>query len=151
MNDHVRESVAGQSAGQEGSNKLLVERAFQEVFASDAFDEGAIARHFSPNYVQRTDGRKIDFQGFVAHVRELKRTLKNVKITLERAVAEGANVVSIHRAEAEKIAGGRIAIRVFALFEIAEGKIVFCDELTRLEAGAEEDRDLASRASTPEK
>jgi len=115
------------------------------VFASNAFDEGAIARYFSPRYVQKTDGRTLDYAGFVAHVRELKRTLKKVKITFERVIAEGANVVSIHRAEAEKIAGGRIAIRVFALFVIDDGMIVLCDELTRLEQGAHEDRDLASR------
>jgi hypothetical protein len=95
--------------------------------------------------MQKTDGRTLDFPEFVAHVRELKRTLKNVKITFERAVAKGANVVRVHRAEAEKVAGGRIAIRVFALFVIDAGKIVLCDELTRLEQGAAEDRDLASR------
>ena len=70
---------------------------------------------------------------------------ENVKITFECAVAEGANVVSIHRAEAEKVAGGKIAVRVFALFVIEDGKIVLCDELTRLEQGANEDRDVASR------
>jgi predicted SnoaL-like aldol condensation-catalyzing enzyme len=129
----------------EDSNKSLVERAFQDVFASDAFDEGAIARYFSPRYVQKTDGRTLDYAGFVAHVRELKRTVKNVKITFERMVAEGASVVSIHRAEAEKIAGGRVAIRVFALFVIEENRIVLCDELTHLELGAAEDRDLSSR------
>jgi predicted SnoaL-like aldol condensation-catalyzing enzyme len=134
----------------EDSNKSLVERAFQDVFASDvfasdAFDEGAITRYFSPRYVQKTDGRTLDYAGFVAHVRELKRTVKNVKITFERMVAEGASVVSIHRAEAEKIAGGKVAIRVFALFVIDEGKIILCDELTRLEQGTAEDRDLASR------
>jgi len=131
-------------ATQEQINKSLIERAFQDVFASDAFDGSAIARYFSPRYVQKTDGRTLDFPGFVAHVRELKRTLKNVKITFERLIAEGANVVSIHRAEAEKIAGGRISIRVFALFVITNGKIVLCDELTHLEQGAVEDRDLAS-------
>jgi predicted SnoaL-like aldol condensation-catalyzing enzyme len=128
----------------EDSNKSLVERAFQDVFASDAFDEGAIARYFSPRYAQNTDGRNLDYAGFVAHVRELKRALKNIKITFERMVAEGASVVSIHRAEAEKVAGGRVVVRVFALFVIEEGKIVLCDELTRLEDGAAEDRDLAS-------
>ncbi|HEX3376689.1 MAG TPA: nuclear transport factor 2 family protein [Candidatus Acidoferrales bacterium] len=130
---------------QEQINKSLVEHAFQNVFASDAFDEGMIACYFSPQYVQKTDGRTLDFLGFVAHVHELKRTLKNVKITFERLVAEGATVVSIHRAEAEKVADGRIAIRVFALFVIDSGKIVLCDELTRLEQGAAEDHDLASR------
>jgi predicted SnoaL-like aldol condensation-catalyzing enzyme len=132
-------------ATQEQINKSLIEQAFQGVFASNVFDEGAIARYFSPRYVQTTDGRTSDFPGFVAHVRELKRTLKNIKITFERLIAEDANVVSIHRAEAEKIAGGRVAVRVFALFAIDEGKIVLCDELTHLEQGAAEDRDLASR------
>ncbi len=132
-------------AGKEQINKSLVQRVFQEVFASDAFDESVIARYFSPLYVQKTDGRTLDFPGFVAHVRELKRTVKNVKITFEHLIAEGANVVSIHRAEAEKIAGGRISIRVFALFVIEERKIVLCDEITHLEQGVAEDRDLASR------
>ena len=139
------ESTRRQSARQEEFNKSLVEHAFQDVFASDAFDEGAIVRYFSPRYVQKTDGRTLDFPGFVAHVRELKRTLKNVKITFERAMAEGASVISIHRADAEKIAGGRVTVRVFALFVIEEGKIVLCDELTHLEQGAAEDRDLGSR------
>jgi predicted SnoaL-like aldol condensation-catalyzing enzyme len=145
MSIHQQENAAARPNLQEEFNKSLIERAFQDVFSSDAFDEGAIARYFSPRYVQKTDGRTLDFPGFVAHVRELKRTLKNVKIMFERAVAEGASVVSIHRAEAEKIAGGRIAVRVFALFVIEEGKIILCDELTRLEEGAAEDRDLASR------
>ena len=145
MGGHAKESATERPTGQERFNKSLVERAFQDVFASDTFDEGAIARYFSPRYVQKTDGRTLDFAGFVAHVRELKRALKNVKITFERLVTEGANVVSIHRAEAEKVAGGKIALRVFALFVIEEGKIVLCDELTRLEQGAAEDRDLASR------
>ena len=145
MSVDPQESAGGRPARQEEFNKSLVEHAFQDVFASDAFEEAAIDRYFSPHYVQKTDGRTLDFAGFVAHVRELKRTVKNVKITFERMVAEGANVVSIHRAEAEKIAGGRISIRVFALFVIDEGKIVLCDELTHLEQGAAEDRDLASR------
>lgn len=139
------ESTRRQSARQEEFNKSLIERAFQDVFASDSFDEAAIARYFSPRYVQKTDGRTLDYLGFVAHVRELKRTVKNVKIMFERAVAEGASVVSIHRAEAEKVAGGRVAVRVIALFVIEDGKIVLCDELTHLEQGAAEDRDLASR------
>jgi hypothetical protein len=142
---HQPQDTKGRPTSREELNKSLIERAFQDVFASDPFDEGAIARYFSPRYVQKTDGRTFDLPGFVAHVRELKRTLKNVKITFECIVAEDASVVSIHRAEAEKVAGGSIAIRVFARFVIDNGKIVLCDELTHLEKGAAEDRDLASR------
>src|SRR5258708_37069825 len=97
------ESSTEGPARQEEINKALVERVFREVFASDKFDEDTISRYFSPQYVQKTDDRTLDFSGFVAHVRELKRTLKNVTITFERLVAEGTTVVSIHRAEAEKV------------------------------------------------
>jgi predicted SnoaL-like aldol condensation-catalyzing enzyme len=146
VSDHQPESQAGKADRQEDFNKSLVRRAFQEVFASGAFDESVmISSYFSPRYVQKTDGRTLDYQGFVAHIRELKRTLKNIKITFERMVAEGENVVSIHRAEAEKIAGGSISVRVFALFIIDDEKIVLCDELTHLEQGGTEDHDLASR------
>lgn len=91
---------------QEEFNKSLVQRAFRDVFGSEAFDESTIARYFSPRYAQRTDGRALDFAEFVAHIRELKLTLKNGRITFERAIAEGSNVVSIHRVEAEKADGG---------------------------------------------
>src|ERR1700691_6222811 len=103
MSDDSSERASELLATQEKINKLLVEQAFQDVFASDAFDEGMIARYFSPQYVQKTDGRTLDFSGFVAHVRELKRTLKNITITFERLVAEGTTVVSIHSANAEKV------------------------------------------------
>jgi predicted SnoaL-like aldol condensation-catalyzing enzyme len=145
VNANQSDSTPGRAASQEVLNKSLVKQAFQDVFASEAFNEAAIARHFSPRYTQKTDGRTLDYPGFVHHVHELKRTLKNIKITFEHLIAEGPNIVSIHRAEAEKIAGGTIAIRVFALFVIDDGKIVLCDEISRLEQGTAEDRDLASR------
>ena len=145
MDAYQPDGASKHTASQEEINKLLVKRAFQDVFASEAFNEAAIARHFSPRYTQKTDGRTLDYPGFVDHVHELKRTLKNIKITFEHLIAEGPNIVSIHRAEAEKIAGGTIAIRVFALFVIDDGKIVLCDEISRLEQGTAEDRDLASR------
>jgi predicted SnoaL-like aldol condensation-catalyzing enzyme len=145
VNAYQPDSAPEHTASQEELNKSLVERAFHDVFASDTFDEAAIARYFNPRYTQKTDGRTLDYAGFVHHVRELKRTLKNIKITFEHMIAEGPNVVSIHRAEAKKIAGGRVALRVFALFVIEEGKIILCDEISRLEQGTAEDRDLASR------
>lgn len=139
------ESHGGSPDPLEDFNRSLLKSAFQEVFASDTFDESAIARYFSPLYSQKTDGHELDFHGFVSHIRELKRTLKNIRITFERMVAEGSNVSSIHRAEAEKIGGGKITVLVSALFVIDEGKIVLCDELTHLEQGAASDHDIASR------
>ncbi len=44
MSVQPQESVAGRPTRQEELNKSLIERAFQDVFASDAFDEDAIAR-----------------------------------------------------------------------------------------------------------
>lgn len=44
MSVHPQESAAGRPTRQEEFNKSLIERAFQDVFASDDFDERAIAR-----------------------------------------------------------------------------------------------------------
>ena len=129
---------------QQEFNKRLVRQAFRDVFESDGFDETVVSRYFTPHYRQTTDGRALDFPAFLAHVRGLKGILKNVRIRFERLIAEGENVVSIHVAEAEKSDGTSIAVRVFALFVIEAGKIALCDELTHLEHGAAEDRNLGS-------
>jgi predicted SnoaL-like aldol condensation-catalyzing enzyme len=130
---------------QQESNKNLVQQAFRDVFESDGFDETVISHYFTPHYRQTTDGTALDFPAFLAHVRGLKGILKNLRVRFERLIAEGENVVSIHVAEAEKADGTWIAVRVFALFVIDAGKIAFCDELTHLEHGAAEDRNLGSR------
>lgn len=129
------------------SNKALLRRIFGEVLEADSLDEQLIARYFSPAYVQHVDGKTLHFAEFVDHLRELKQTVTNLRFTFEEMIAEGGKVMEIHRVEGEKRAGGKFAIRLFSFWEIENGKILSCDELSRVEQGAPEDRDLGSRTS----
>ena len=129
------------------SNKALILRMFQDVFAGDSFDPQILERYFSPKFIQHADGQTLDFNGLVDHVRELKRTVTNLRFSFEYMLAESSKVMDVHRVTGEKRAGGAIAARLFSLWIIEDGKIVLCDELSRIEEGAAEDRDLASRTS----
>jgi predicted SnoaL-like aldol condensation-catalyzing enzyme len=146
--------VTAETRGQTERNKAIIQRMFRDLFERDAVDEQAIARYFGPSYVQKSDGTTLDFAGFVDHVREVKKSLTNMKVTFEQMVAEGNKVMEIHVVEAdlaatEKRAGGKIKVRLITLWEIRDGKIVLCDELSHLEQGPAEDRDLGSRTSKP--
>lgn len=128
-------------------NKSFVRQMFRDVIEREELDEQAIARYFSPRYVQKVDGKTLDFADFVDHVRELKRTVTNLRVTFEHMVSEGNKIMDIHRVEADKRVGAKITARVIGLWIIEGDKIVVCDELTHLEKGAPEDQDLGSRTS----
>lgn len=129
------------------SDKAFIVRMFREVLEHEPFDRQIIDRYFSPNYVQRVDGKTLNFDDFVDHVRKLKATTRDLRFTFEHMVAEGNTVMEIHRVEGEKRAGGSFETRLFSLWIVEDGKIVLCDEVSRLERGAPEDRDLGSRTS----
>lgn len=121
---------------------------FQDVFGRDSFDRQVLARYFSPKFVQHADGKAMDFEGLVDHVAELKRTVTGLRFTFEQMLAEGNQVMDIHRVEGKKHGGGDgFAVRLFSLWVIENEKIVSCDELSHLERGAPEDSDLSSRTS----
>jgi len=138
-----------QLSQEENANKLLIQKMFRDIIEREEFDEQQIARYFSPCFEQKADGKTLDYRGFLDHVRELKRTVTGLKVTVEYIVAEGNKVLDVHRVEAEKRAVGKVEARVFSLWVIEDGRIVLCDELTHLERGAAEDRDLGSRTSRP--
>jgi predicted SnoaL-like aldol condensation-catalyzing enzyme len=132
---------------QSDQNKLLIKEMFRDMFESDSFDERVIHRYFSPSYVQHADGTTLNFSGFADHVREVKRTVAKLQVTFEQMLAEGSKVMEIHRVEGEKWDGSKFAVRLMSFWLIEGGKIVLCDELSHLEQGAPEDRDLGSRTS----
>ena len=128
-------------------NKTLLKQMFHDMFESGSFDERVINRYFSPKYVQHADGTTLNFDGFVDHVRELKRVVVKLEVTFEQMVAEGNKVMEIHRVKGEKRDGSKFRVRLMSFWIIEDGKIVLCDELSHLEQGALEDRDLGSRTS----
>ena len=110
-----------------------------------AADAEAVGAFFAPDYVQIADGATLDRADFLDHVRVLKDALAEGTVTLERVVASGTSVASMHVADVLKKDGARARLKVHAFFEIEDGLIRRTEELTRLLEGAAEDSDLGSR------
>jgi len=118
---------------------------FTEVFEASELDEGAVSRHFAPEYVQSVDGRTLTHADFIEHLRTLKREVRRTVITVEHLVAEGDAVCSVHTVAAEKDDGGKVEGQVIAYWRFDAGRIVRCKELTQMVSGSPADRDLGSR------
>ena len=126
-------------------SKTLIRAAFHDVFEEDAFSEAVIARYFHPDYIQTADGNQLNYQQFVAHMKQLKQAVHAVKIDFQHLIAEGNSVCSVHIASGKKSNDKLVSSKIIAYFEIKEDLIYRCDELSHLLEGDESDRDLASR------
>lgn len=126
--------------------KKWIENVLKEIVENMEADEQAISKYFSRDYIQEVDGKKLDYHGFVNHMRTQKEILNSASITVERSISEGNWVSIVHRVDAVKKDGKKLSVKVIAHFEVKEDKIVRCDELTHLLLGAQEDRDIGSRS-----
>lgn len=124
----------------------FLSRVFQSLFDPTVTAE-EVGAFFAPDYVQIADGKEIDRAGFIDHVRVLKNTLQSASVALEKVVASGSTVASLHVATGRKQSGETVQMKVHAFFEIENGLIRRTEELTHMVAGHAEDRDLGSRTS----
>jgi len=125
-------------------NKDLLQTALEAAFAGPALDEARLARSFSPDYRQWTNGKTLDYAQFVNHLRTLRETAA-VEIRILHCMAEGERIFSLHQARATLRDGHVSTHRVLALFRIENGRVVECDELTFMQEGQPADRDLGVR------
>lgn len=126
--------------------KKWIETVLKEVVENMDADESIISKYFSQDYIQEVDGKRLDYQGFVRHMHVQKEILLSARVFVQHCIVEGNKLSTIHRVDAVKKDGKKLSVKVVAHFEVKDGKIIYCDELTRLLAGAEEDQDIASRA-----
>jgi ketosteroid isomerase-like protein len=108
---------------------------------------GNLSRYFAPDYVQDVDGKRLDYAGFIDHARVLKTQLRRGRAAIKALIVDGDTIADIHVIEDEKTNGDSIRTKVIAFFTVRDGKIVRVDELTHLQHGADEDRDMGSRTS----
>lgn len=125
--------------------KQLIQTALHEVVENMNASEETIARYFSKDYIQKVDGKILNYAELVAHMRVQKAALMSAKVTIQYLITEGDFVASLHVVDAIKKDGSPVQVQVNAIFKIQEGKIVLCDELTHLIQGSHADRDLGSR------
>ncbi len=124
--------------------KEVIENSFRASTDMKATEED-YARYHSTDYIQHVDGKILDYNEYVQHRNNVKKTLKSVKVVFHDIIIEKNKIVTRHTAYAVKNDDIEIELQVIAIFEIKDGKIISCNELTHLAKGERPDRDLGSR------
>jgi len=124
----------------------LLSRVFQTLF-DPAAGADAVGAFFAPGYVQIADGKELDRAAFIDHVRVLKAALQSGAATLDKVIASGSTIASLHRITAHRKTGEMVRMTVHAFFEIEHGLIRRTEELSHLVEGSDADRDLGSRTA----
>lgn len=128
----------------ESLNRNFIEKVFKEVIEDLNADEKIISHYFSPHYIQHVDGQTFNYHDFVQHMRAQKSLLESIKVCIEHCVIEGNSICTVHRVDAIKKNGKKIAIKVIAYFVVENKKIMLCDELTRLLEGDATSQNIGS-------
>ncbi|CUI16109.1 conserved hypothetical protein [Candidatus Protochlamydia naegleriophila] len=123
---------------------VYIETALKEVIENMEAGEEVFSHYFSPSYTQHVDGHVLDYKDFIQHMTIQKTLLKSATVTIQHSLAEPDKVCTVHRVSAVKKNGSVVEIQVIAYFELENGKIVLCKELTHLISGADADRTIGS-------
>ncbi len=77
------------------ANKELIRRYIEEVINTG--DESIVGQFISPDYTEVYDGKRylLGVQGAVDHLRGVRGTYPDLRVTIERQIAEGEWVVSL--------------------------------------------------------
>lgn len=127
-------------------NSVIIKAALQEVLTHSQSDYSEkIARYFSVDYRQTVNGNVLLYKDFIKHIAFLHQELTAIQITIIAMAEEGDTVFSHHQVQTTKHDGTKTHTQVMAQFTIREGKIIQCNELTRLIVGGDDDHDLGSR------
>ncbi|CCG85419.1 nuclear transport factor 2 family protein [Erwinia piriflorinigrans] len=125
--------------------KRTVIEALKTLITDPLHVESKIAVFFAADYQQRVDGKQLDYSGFIRHMEALKLYTKRMSISIKSIVAENDTVFTHHYVNVEKKQGEKSEFEVFARFTLLSGKIIRCEELTRMINGLPGDSDLGSR------
>lgn len=122
----------------------LLRRLFA-AFTDPATKPEDFAELLTPDYVQRVDGKELDYAGFLHHSAALQASIASGSVSFEHIVTDGASAATVHVADAVKNDGERIRLKVIAYYQFRGNRISLVDELTHLLEGTAQDRDLGSR------
>ncbi len=122
----------------------LLRRMFA-AFTNPETKPEVYAELLTPDYIQRVDGKQLDYAGFLQHAETLQAGLASSSVTFEHVVTDGASAATVHIADVVKANGERIRLKVIAYYQFRGNRISMVDELTHLLEGSRQDRDLGSR------
>ncbi|RYF61250.1 MAG: nuclear transport factor 2 family protein [Comamonadaceae bacterium] len=107
--------------------------------------EDVIARHFAPNYRQRTNGIWDDFAGFKEHIAYLRDAVRRIDVTVLDEVTDNEQYSSRHVVDIVKTDGSLVKQEVYLFGEQnVDGKFTRVEEVTMMLEGTESDRGLGN-------
>lgn len=122
----------------------FIQEAFSNILEKSTVAENVFEQYFSKDYVQCVDGKKLNYDDFVQHIKTLKSVMKTMNVSFKQMVVEEDWIATLHIVDGVKHSNEAIQVQVNAFMKIREGKIVWCDELTYLIKGEHNDKDLGS-------
>lgn len=126
--------------------RRTLDKMYREIFTgAEENIEASVARYFSENYVQVTDGVSIRYPEFLEHVRHLMRVVKRIDIQVLDALRDGDQIADRHIVKIVRNDGANSTIEVYLFGELdRDGRCVSVTETTRVVEGAESSKTLGS-------
>ncbi len=126
-------------------DKQTFKKAFTELLESSEVNEKDIEKFFSKDYVQYADGKKLNYHEFIKHMHTLKKSLTYLKVSMKSIAQENDIIFTNHLISGETKDKKTFSGEVIAEFRISNNQIYYCNELTHMIEGEDENRDLGSR------
>lgn len=102
------------------------------------------SKYVAKNFINPIDGNVFNYEQWVTHQKNIKAMVKSMTPTFDLMVAEGDHVAAIYHIDIVKNDGSKLTVKDMAFFKIDHGKVVYCEELTRLLKGNEADKNIGS-------
>lgn len=107
-------------------------------------DPGNIARIFTEDYVQTTDGKRLDRAEFEAHVRHVAASVRSIRFEVVDAAQQADTLADRHIVEIAFTDGREARLEVYLFARLRDGRIAETHEVTRVMAGDDRAQELAS-------
>jgi hypothetical protein len=104
-----------------------------------------LPRFVNPAYVQVTDGKRIDYDDFTAHLEHLRSVVADGEFVVHHAVREGRSFAERHTVNVTMKTGGTSSFEVMMIGVLDEqDRLLAVHETTRQLSGDAADADLGS-------
>lgn len=125
------------------NSEQLVRQVFETLSDFNRPAEEMLA-FFTEDYRQIVDGKELDLNNFLIHIKALRQKLKALEIDIQHIISNKDAAATVHIAHVTRISGKKSRIKVVAFYSFRDGKIAFVDELTHPLEGKEGDQALGS-------
>ncbi|SKA37247.1 hypothetical protein SAMN04488128_104244 [Chitinophaga eiseniae] len=124
--------------------KDFIKALFRDIIENNNYDETLIHQYFSEDYVQIVDDQTLNFDTFKKHIRNLKEKVRETEVQFAGIASNETSVFTRHYVKSMLKNGEWVKHKVLAEFQIKDGKVVQCDELTMLMEGNKSESNLGS-------